>query len=353
MTEKNFYSDNIAPIAPEFLAAIVAANTGTAPSYGADPYTERLASLARETFGTDLAIIPVATGTATNALALATLAPPFGGVYCAESAHINTDECGAPEFYSGGAKLLGLPAPDGKLRPEQLAGPIAIARGAGVHHVQPAALSIAQATEWGTVYTQAEVAALAQAAHANGLKLHMDGARLANAIARLGCSPAEITWKAGVDVLSLGLTKTGAMAAEAVVVFDPGLAAEVERRRKRAGHLWSKQRFVSAQLAAGLEGGLWLRLAGQANRAAARLSAGLAALPGVHLIQPVEANEIFCAFPPGLFAALTGAGFGFHDWPAPPGVAGEVVRLVASYATTDADVDALLHAAVRYAPRNE
>lgn len=347
MTGVNLYSDNIAPIAPEFLAALIAANQGTAPSYGADPYTARLTQVAREVFETDLAIIPVATGTAANALALATLAPPFGGVYCSDCAHINTDECGAPEFYSAGAKLIGLPAPDGKLRPAQLAAPLATARGAGVHHVQPAALSLTQATEWGTVYTVAEVAALAEAAHAGGLRVHMDGARLANAIARLGCTPAEITWKAGVDVLSLGLTKTGAMAAEAVVVFDPALAAEVERRRKRAGHLWSKLRFISAQLLAGLQDGLWLRLAAQANRAAGRLSSGLAAVPGVRLIQTVEANEIFAAFPPGLIAALTDAGFGFHDWPAPPGVEGEVVRLVTSYATTDADVDALLEAARR------
>ena len=349
MTERNFNSDNVAPMAPEVLAALVAANRGTVPSYGADPYTERLTAVARAVFETDLAIFPLATGTAANAIALASCVPAYGAVYCADTAHINTDECGAPEFYAGGAKLFGLPTPDGRLRAAQLDAPLARAASGGIHHVRPSAVSVTQATEWGTVYAPGEVAALASVAHAHGMRLHMDGARLGNALAHLGCSPAEATWRAGVDVLSLGVTKNGAMAAEAVVCFDMALADEVEIRRKRAGHLWSKLRFVSAQLLACLDDGLWLRLAGQANRAAARLANGLRTLPGVTVVQPVEANEIFVVLPDALAAGLAAEGFGFHGWEAPQGVAGPVMRLVASYATTDADVDALLAAARRYA----
>ena len=256
---RNFGSDNVAPMAAEVMEALARANHGAAPSYGADALTSRLTEVACALFETELAIFPVTTGTAANSLALATLTPPYGAIYCHETAHILLDECGAPEFYTGGAKLIGLPGTGGKLTPETLAAPLAEAMAGGVHHAQPAAISITQATECGTVYEPAEIAALAEVARAHGLHLHMDGARIANAIAHLGCSPAEATWRAGVDVLSLGLTKDGALAAEAVVFFDPELAAGFERRRKRAGQLTSKMRFFSAQLVAMLEDGLWLR----------------------------------------------------------------------------------------------
>jgi hypothetical protein len=210
----SFSSDNVAPAAPEVIAALVAANEGAALSYGEDEHTRQLTLLARELFETDLAIFPVTTGTAANALALAALALSYGAVYCHEAAHVAVDEAGAPEFFTGGAKLVGLPSADGKLTPAQLAAPLAQAAAAGVHHVRPAAVSVTQATEWGTVYRPEEVAALAAVAKAHGLRLHMDGARFANAVARLGCSPAEATWKAGVDVLSFGATKNGALAAE-------------------------------------------------------------------------------------------------------------------------------------------
>jgi threonine aldolase len=195
---KNFGSDNVAPVAPEIFEALVAANHGAVHSYGDDPYTQRLEAVAREVFETDLAIFPVTTGTAANSIALGALVPPYGGVFCHELAHIVTDECGAPEFYTGGAKLLTLASPDGKLRPEHLGAPIAHAREMGVHHVTPAALSLTQATEWGTVYTPDEVERLARAAHANELPVHVDGARLANALVHLGCTPAEATWRSVV-----------------------------------------------------------------------------------------------------------------------------------------------------------
>ena len=344
MPNRNFTSDNVAPAAPAILAAVHEANTGFAPSYGADPLSARLQALASAVFEKEVAIFPVSTGTAANALALAQLVPPFGAVYCHETAHIATDECGAPEMFTGGAKLIGLPAADGKIRPESLSAAIAHALDLGVHHVKPAALSVTQATEWGTVYQPAEIAALAAVAREHGLGVHMDGARFANALAHLGCTPAEATWKSGIDVLSLGATKNGALCAEAVVFFDAGRAADFARRRKRAGHLWSKMRFLSAQLVAYLHEDLWLAHARHANAMAAALAAGLAQVRGARLLQPVEANELFVALPEATVAALEQAGFQFYRWPF-EGLADAVaIRLVTSYATHAADVAELIAA---------
>jgi threonine aldolase len=340
---RSFASDNVAPAAPEIIEAIARVNHGTVHSYGDDAETRRLTTLAQEVFECELVIHPVATGTAANALALASVVPPFGAVYCHEIAHINTDECAAPEFFSGGAKLLALASPDGKLVGEQLAAPIAHAREMGVHHVLPAAISVSQATEWGTVYQRGELAALAAAAHGHGLKVHMDGARFANAVASLACTPAEASWKCGIDVLSFGATKNGALAAEAVIFFKPELAREFELRRKRAGHLWSKMRFLSAQLTACLDNELWLRNARNANALAARLGQGLHQ-QGIRLLQRVEANEVFAAFPSSLIDALRAQGFEFYEWPMPPGLGSPVVRLVTAYDMVITDVDALLAA---------
>ena len=225
------------------MAALNAANTDWVPSYGADQFTQRLQAVASQVFETEVAIYPVATGTAANALALSQIAPPYGAVYCYEAAHIVTDECAAPEFFTGGARLFGLPSADGKISPRPLAAAIALANELGVHHMKPAAISLTQATEWGTVYDLRELSALTAVAKQHRLSVHMDGARFANALVSLGCSPADATWKSGIDVLSLGATKNGALCAEAVVFFNPALAEEFERRRKRAGHLWSKLRF--------------------------------------------------------------------------------------------------------------
>jgi threonine aldolase len=346
--ERNFLSDNVVPMADEVLAALAQANRDSVHSYGEDPYTERCTAALSTLFETEVVCLPVATGTAANAIALAAMTPPYGAIYCHDRAHIVTDECGAPEFYSGGAKLIGVTARDGKLRPEQLREPIELARESGVHHVLPASLSLTQATEWGTVYTPDEIRALADFAHQHGLRVHVDGARLANAIAHLGCSPAEATWRAGVDALSFGVTKNGGMAAEAVVFFDPRLAQDAALRRKRSGHLWSKGRFLAAQLLACVSDGLWLRLARHANAMATRLATGLAQLPDLHLVQRVEANEIFAHMPDALIHALRSEGFEFYLWPTPPGEAAPVVRLVTSYRTTPAAVDALIAAAQRH-----
>jgi threonine aldolase len=341
----DFTSDNVTGAAPEVLAALAAANAGTVASYGADPLSEVLMRRAAELFERPVSILPVATGTAANALALSVLARPFEAIYCHPAAHVMTDECGAPEFYTGGAKLIGLPSADGRLTPGQLVEAVGFARGMGVHHVRPAAVTVSQASEWGTVYGLEQLRALCSAAHELGLRVHMDGARFANAVARLGCSAADATWRAGVDVLSFGASKNGALAAEAVVAFDPSLAAELAFRRKRAGHLWSKMRFLCAQLVAYLDDGLWLRNARHANDMARRLADGITAIPGVALAQPVEANEIFVALPPVLIGALRKAGYGFYEWPAPAGVAAPVARFVTAYDTTAADVDGLLAAA--------
>jgi threonine aldolase len=299
----DFRSDNVAGAPPAILAALAAANRGAESSYGDDAITRRLEARLGALFECDVAVFPVATGSAANALALASLTPGWGAVLCHEAAHIATDECGAPEFFTGGAKLVPLAGQDGKLQAQTVA-PHLARDSRGVHHVQPAAVSLSQSTEAGTCYAPDEIAAIAEIGRRHGLKLHMDGARFANAVASLGCSPAELTWKAGIDVLTFGLTKNGALSAEAVVFFDPALAENFPYRRKRAGHLFSKMRFVSAQFEAQLTDGLWLELAAHANAMAARLGAGLAGLPGVRLLYPVQANEVFVAMSEARIAGL-------------------------------------------------
>jgi threonine aldolase len=329
------------------MAAIQAANHGTAASYGNDDLSARLQALVGEIFETAVSVFPVSSGTAANSLALAQLAPPFGAIYCYEAAHIVTDECGAPEFFTGGAKLIGLPAGDGKLRPQQIDAAALFARDMGVHHVKPAAISLTQATEWGTVYGLEELAALGEVGKRHGLPLHMDGARFANALAHLQCTPAQATWKQGVDVLSLGATKNGALCAEAVVFFGAAHARDFERRRKRAGHLWSKQRFLSAQLLAYLEQDLWLRNAQHANAMATAMAAALKNVAGARLLHPVQANEIFISLPQTTVAALEAAQFKFYRWPLHADGNGVAIRLVTSYATVRADVDEFAAAASR------
>jgi threonine aldolase len=308
-----FASDNWAGASPPVLDAVVRANAGPARAYGGDDATARVEARFREVFERDLAVFAVSTGTAANALSLAALAPPWGGIVCHETAHVMEDECGAPEFFTGGAKLMGLPGEGAKIALADLSAFLAEPR-RGPHNLQPAALSLTQATENGTVYAPAEVAALAGAARGKGLGVHMDGARFANAVAALGVSPAEATWKAGVDVLSFGATKNGCLAAEAVVVFDRERAVHMAERRMRAGHLLSKGRFLAAQLEAYLDDDHWLANARHANAMAARLADGLARLPGVRLAWPAEANEVFPILPDTLDAALRAAGAVFHPW---------------------------------------
>ena len=334
----NFCSDNVTGISPEILAAIVAANEGSAASYGADKITARLAGRFAEIFEHEVTVFPMISGTAANALALSSLVPPWGLVYCHDNAHIVTHECGALEFYSGGARVAGLPSPDGKITAEQLAAAIPDVAG-HVYAMQPSAVSLTQATEAGTAYRVDEIAAIGEIARGKGLALHMDGARFANALVHLGVTPAEMTWKAGVDVLCFGATKNGAMAAEALIFFDPVRAADCAFRRMRGGHLISKMRFMSAQLEAYLTDDLWLRHARHANAMARRLGDGLAGLPNVKLRHPVEANEVFAELTEPMIAGLQASGFAFHRWE------GSCVRLVTAFNTAAADVDAFIAAA--------
>jgi len=336
----NFCSDNASGAVPEILRALEAANDGWAMPYGNDDQTRRLQARVQEIFETEAAVLPVATGTAANVLCLSVMTPPYGAIYCHRESHINVDECGAPEFYSGGAKLVALPGDHGKLTPATLEA--AIVDAGDVHSVQPAAVSLTNASEAGTVYTPQETRAIAEIAKAHGLGLHLDGARFANALVALGCSPAEATWKAGVDALALGATKNGVMAGELVVLFDPGKAEELGYRRKRGGHLFSKMRFLSAQLEAYLADDLWLRNARHANAMAATLAAGLAELPGAKLSHPVEANEIFVVLPEPVIQGLFDQGFEFYRW-GPE--ANCEVRLVLAFNTDPAQVDTFLTAA--------
>lgn len=335
----DFRSDNVAGAAPQVIDALAAASTGSASPYGEDALTKRVTARLAEIFETQVTVFPVATGTAANSLALSALVPPWGAVYCHEESHIHMDECGAPEQFTGGAKLVPIAGPGGKLEPAALSAAVARAGIGVVHRVQPSALSLTQATEAGTVYRPDEVAALVEVAHAGGMAVHMDGARFANAVARLGCAPADITWRAGLDVLALGATKGGCLAAEAVVFFNPALAEDFAFRRKRGAHLFSKMRFLSAQLDAWLNDDLWLRLARHANAMADRLSQGLAALPGAELAHPVEANEIFVRLPEPTIAALEAAGYGVYRWD------GNLLRLVTAFDTPQSAVDGLLEIA--------
>jgi threonine aldolase len=303
-----FFSDNAAAAHPAVLDALTQANR-LDTAYDGDEWSKRLDGAFSDLFETDVRALWISTGTAANCLALAALCPPHGGVICHPEAHINVDECGAPEFYTHGAKLLQAEGEGAKLTPDTVEAVAGAIRN-DVHQVQPRALSITNATEYGLVYTPDEVGALGEVAKRRGLGFHMDGARFANAVASLDCSPADVTWRAGVDALSFGFVKNGGLSAEALIFFRTELADETLYRRKRAGHLFSKGRYLAAQLLAMLEGGLWLDNARAANRGAAML-AGAA---GDRLVHPVQANEVFLRMTPEEAARLRALGFDFYDW---------------------------------------
>lgn len=331
----NFVSDNAYGAAPQILASLSAANSGAETSYGEDAVTARVAGRLAAIFEHDIQVFPVVTGTAANALALAALCPPYGAVFCHKDSHIAVDECAAPEFFTGGAKLAQLEGDGAKLAPHLIEQ--ALTRfGGGVHSPKPSVVSITQATEAGTIYKPGEIEAIAGLSHKHGMTLHMDGARFANALVSLGCTPAEMTWKVGVDALSFGATKNGALCAEAVIFFDKARAEEFEYRRKKAGHLLSKMRFISAQLEAYLQDDLWLANARRANALAKKLGDGLSTIPGVTLAHPVEANGVFVWLPKPLAARLHKQGAKFYDWVAEPERV--MARLIMSFATPEADV---------------
>ena len=336
MTEPpyDFRSDNVDGAAPEILEALVEANSGTVAPYGDDEYTRRMNERFAVLFERQVSVFPLSSGTGSNSIALAAMANPYGSIYCHETAHINVYECGAPEFFTG-AKLVGLPGRDYKLDPGTLDEALALAGRGSQHRVQPFALNITQPTDFGTLYALDEVAALGDVARRHGLRVHMDGARFANAVAALGCSPADLTWRCGVDVLSLGATKNGAINAEAVVVFDADLAREIPYRMKRGGQVLSKARFVSAQLARYVADDRWLERARRANAHAATLAQQLAALPGVSLVAPVDVNMIFLRMPDAAVAALDRGPFHYYKL-------GRDVRLVCRPDQDPAGLEALV-----------
>lgn len=333
-----FASDNTAPVHPAILAAIAEANVGHAPSYAVDAWTEAAVRQVREAVAhPNAAVLFVASGTVANAIALAALTPPWGAVLCHRHAHIAEDEAGAPEFFTGGAKLLLIDGPSGKLTPEALDREAGKYSRAWVHGAQPFAVSITQASECGAAYRPDEVAALSAVCRARGLKLHMDGARFANAVVSTGATPADLTWRAGVDILSFGATKNGALAAEAIVCFDPAAAEALPHLRKRAGAMLSKHRFLGAQMGAYLRDGLWLSLAAHANAMAAELAEVFAAA-GCALAHPVEANEVFVRLTPSQVEALKAAGAQFYAWETD---GPDVHRFVTSWVTQAEEIAAV------------
>jgi threonine aldolase len=351
----NFASDNVMGASAPVLAAIANANEGPQAAYAADDFTRRVERRFADIFESEPAVFLVATGTAANALALSAAVPPWGHIVCHREAHIMEDECGAPEFFAHGAKLVGLDGEGAKIAAADLQ---AYLRGLGRHVKQmpPKALSISQASECGLVYQPDEIAALARICREHGLALHMDGARFANALVSVGCTPADMTWRAGVDLLSFGATKNGCLAAEAILVFDRALAETLAYRRKRAGQLLSKGRFLAAQFEGYFDVDHWLGNARHANAMAQRLAGGLQTLPGLRLAWPCQANEAFVILPHALDAALRQAGAVYHPWSAVSLPAGErigsdetLIRLVTSFATTPGDVDRFIDIARRAA----
>jgi threonine aldolase len=343
-----FTSDNASGAHPKVMQALLRANQGYADSYGDDAIMAQVTAQVREVFeAPEAAVYLVATGTAANVLSLASLVQPWQAIYCHSGAHINTDECGAPEFYTGGSKLVLLDGEDAKFDADTLQEALEATPHGFVHSVQRGAVSITNVTEAGAVYSPDEVAGIGRVARDFALPLHMDGARIANALVACDCTPAEMTWRAGVDVLSFGGTKNGLLGVEAVVMFDPARAWEFELRRKRAGHLPSKHRYLSAQMQAYLQDGLWLEMARHANAMGARLARGIDATPGTSLLHPPQSNQVFAGWPRAGHRRAQAAGAAYFFWPSEASLDGpddEVLsaRLVCSWSTTEAEVDRLL-----------
>ena len=331
-----FASDNVAGACPEVLEALLKANEGDSAPYGNDDYSKSLQKKFSEIFEKEVIVYPIASGTAANALALATMTPVFGNIYCHKLAHINTDECGAPEFYTGGAKLIPLVGVDGKITSGELEQNIS---GVGiVHHTQPSSVSITQVCETGEVYELDEIKEITKVAHNHNLNMHMDGARFANALVSLNCTPAEMTWKSGIDVLSFGATKNGCIAAEAIIFFKPELVGNLSFLMKRAGHLLSKMRFVSAQLEAYISNNVWLDNAKNANEMGKKLSEGLIKHSSIKLAYPTQANEVFAKFPREVIEHLNSEGYKMNE----DELDGQAVRLVAAWNTKISDVESFL-----------
>jgi threonine aldolase len=336
--ELNFRSDNESPAAPRIMEALQEANGGRAWAYAEDPWSMRLDAAFTELFETETVAVPVSTGTAANSIALSSVTPPWGAVYCHRNAHILNDEGGAPEFFGNGLRLMPVDGPDGRFSAADLERLIRANEGHGVHSYTPAAVSLTQITESGTAYEAADMQSIFSVARGRGMATHVDGARFGNAVARLGCHPADVSWRAGAQMLSFGASKNGCLAAEALLVFgDAGLRDRAERLRKRSGHLLSKMRYVSAQLLAYIDDGFWLELAAAANAQAARFARAVEAHPEAQLEYPVDGNEVFVRWSPRGFEQLQEAGIEFLTWPGRD----DLARFVFSYCTLPEETDAL------------
>lgn len=338
-----FRSDNCGRAAPEMIEALIRANQGCAVGYGADALTAELNQKISDVFETKVRVFPIPTGTGANALALAATGSPFGAVYCSPEAHINTSECNAVGFFGSGLKVSPIEGIYGKVCPESLEKNLSTAGFGQAHKSQPVAVNLVQATDLGAVYTLNEIQSISDIAHSKGLTVHMDGARFANALAYLGCSPAEMTWKAGVDILSLGVTKNGGLLSDAIVVFNPDIAENICFHLRRGGMIWSKMRFASAQILAYVENDLWLKLARQSNAAAQRLAIGIHSTPGARLIAPVEANELFVEMSANALDHLARDGVLYYRR------GPRLARFVCRWDTTEDEVDQLLTVIARHA----
>ncbi len=343
-SRRQFASDNYAGVCPEAFAAMAEANAGHAPGYGDDRWTADASDLLRETFECDCEVFFAFNGTAANSLALASLCQSYHSIVCHETAHVETDECGAPEFFSNGTKVLTVAGGHGKLGPDAIEH--VVQRRTDIHYPKPRVVSVTQPTELGTLYTAAELSAIGERARSLGLRVHMDGARFANAVAALGLRPRALSRDAGVDVLCLGGTKNGMAVGEAVLFFDQALAAEFEYRCKQAGQLASKMRFLAAPWVGMLRGGAWLRHARHANEMARLLARELEGAPGVRILHPVEANAVFASIPPAAAAALREKGWRFYDFIGSGGV-----RFMCAWDTAPEDVQAFAEDVKREAER--
>jgi threonine aldolase len=343
-----FTSDNAAPAHPAIMDAMLRANSGYTPGYGAEDAMDNVRQSIRDLFeAPNASVFLVSTGTAANALALATMTKPWETIFCHRNAHIEEDECGAPEFYSNGAKLTLVEGPDAIMTTESLQAAIDYTARLGVHNVQHGSLSITNVTEVGTVYSLRQIQDLTRIAHARGVKTHLDGARFANAMVALDCTPADLTWKSGIDAVSFGGTKNGCLGVEAVIFFDPEMAWEFELRRKRGGHLLSKHRMLSAQMQGYLDDNLWIELAKHANQAGQKLATGLKEISQVEFAHPCHANMIFANWTRATHDALAAASSKYYFWPddpKPTGPADEklTARLVCNWSTSDSEIDQFL-----------
>ncbi len=338
----NFRSDNEAPVNESIMQAMVKANQGFTESYGYDSYSEKFTEQCQQLFQAWCEVLPLTTGTAANSIAMALSCPPYGSILCHEDSHINRDECGAPEFFTAGAKLIPLPGDHGKIDVEYLDQYLANSGVHGEHESLPSTISLTQCTEAGTVYSLSELHQFKKIKEKYGLALHMDGARFANALKTLNCPPAEMTWQAGIDMLSFGATKNGAMMAESLIVFNTQYTQQIKRLRKRSGHLISKMRYVSVQLLAYLKDNLWLELADHANSQAHYFQQQTKDV--IEFIHPVDANEVFCRLSVELIEDLKSQGFEFHVWPGH----NDVIRLVFSHATKQSSTEKLVDSIISY-----